>query len=200
MEYLIVLNGEKIEDLQINSEDFVICADGALNFLNKKNITPNLIVGDFDSLGFVPENSIQYPTDKDLTDGEIALIKAKELGAKRVRITCAGGFRDDHFLGNLALLEIAENIGIFATIETRYSEIYLVTNSIEINVAKNCYVSLIALENSTISYSNGLKYEYNNTKLLRASTLGVSNVTISDNIELKIDSGKVLLIVNKTKK
>ncbi len=199
MEYIIVLNGEKIEDLQINSEDFVICADGALNFLNKKNITPNLIVGDFDSLGFVPENSIQYSTDKDLTDGEIALIKAKEVGAKRVRITCAGGFRDDHFLGNLALLEIAENIGIFATIETRYSEIYIVTDGIEIDVIKNSYVSLIALEKSIIAYSKGLKYEYNNTKLIRASTLGISNVSISDKIEIKVDSGKVLLIVNKTK-
>ncbi len=199
MEYIIVLNGEKIEDLQINSEDFVICADGALEFLNKKNITPNLIVGDFDSLGFVPENAILYPTDKDLTDGEIALIKAKEIGAKRVKITCAGGFRDDHFLGNLALLEIADNIGIFAVIETQYSEIYLVNDSIKIDTLKNTFISLIALEKSIIAYSKGLKYEYDNTKLVRASTLGISNVAISDNIEIKVESGKVLLIVNKTK-
>ncbi len=199
MEYIIVLNGEKIEDLKIDADDFVICADGALNFLSKKNITPNLIVGDFDSLGFVPENSIQYPTDKDLTDGEIALLKAKELGAKRVKITCAGGFRDDHFLGNLALLEIAENIGIFAVVETQYSEIYLVNDSIKIDALKNTFISLIALEKSVIAYSKGLKYEYNNTKLIRESTLGISNVAISDKIELKVESGKVLLIVNKTK-
>lgn len=197
MNNYIVLNGEKIENLQIKPEDFVICTDGAYNFLKNKKITPKVVLGDFDSLGYIPENSIVFPCDKDYTDGELALIKAKEIGLEKVIITCAGGLRDDHFLGNIALLEISNNLKIDACLETVYSYIYFVNDFIRLNTSADCIISVIALENSKIEYSKGLKYKYDNTELKTTSTLGISNVATSDFVEIKVGSGRVLVVKNK---
>ena len=54
----------------INKDDLVIAADGGLKNTEKFNITPNLIVGDFDSLNYIPkgENVVVHPAIKDEID------------------------------------------------------------------------------------------------------------------------------------
>ena len=49
-------------DFKINEGDCVIAADGGVKILEKLNITPDYILGDFDSLGYVPkgDNVIRY--------------------------------------------------------------------------------------------------------------------------------------------
>ena len=61
-------------------EDYVIAADGGLLWLQKLNIEPDMIMGDFDSLGFVPEgnNVIQHEVMKNDTDMMLAVKKALE--------------------------------------------------------------------------------------------------------------------------
>lgn len=78
----VVLNGEYLNELNIDKDAMTIIADGALRFCEKKLIRADKVVGDFDSYGTVPTTaSAVYPTDKDLTDGEIALLEAIKLGA-----------------------------------------------------------------------------------------------------------------------
>ena len=45
--------------------DFIIAADGGLRHTKKLSIIPNEILGDFDSLGYVPETGVVYPVEKD---------------------------------------------------------------------------------------------------------------------------------------
>ena len=64
----------------IGPEDFVIAADGGLRHTQKWNITPNEIIGDFDSLGFVPEGGNVFPVEKDDTDAMLAVRRGLSLG------------------------------------------------------------------------------------------------------------------------
>ena len=193
----IVLNGDPPQKIDVIDGEKLIAADGALSACERLNVKPDETVGDFDSYGKVPDGAFCYPTDKDFTDGEIALRRAKELGATEVVFHGFGGGREDHFLGNLALLEIADSMGIKAYAETLRSTIYFTSGTLKAKAPKNSTVSVIAVCDAQVSRSSGLKYPYNKTTLRRASTLGISNLTTEENFSLMLESGKAIVIVNK---
>lgn len=196
MKTVICLNGEKLNNYQFDKKDFYIACDGGLNYLKENDIAPNVILGDFDSLGYVPDNSITFSAAKDFTDGELGLLEAKKLNFDVVEFICAGGKRDDQFFANVGLLEKADKLGIKASIVTNAGKIYFVNNAIELNVPINSIISLYPLENTLVKSSLGLKYVYSNTSLCRGDTLGISNVATSEQVKIQIEHGAVLVFVN----
>lgn len=87
--------------------DYVIAADRGYDSLMAYGVTPDLVVGDFDSLGRTPShpNVIQLPAEKDDTDMVYALRKGLELGYRRFVLLGGVGGRLEHTLGNLQLLD-----------------------------------------------------------------------------------------------
>lgn len=84
----------------------LIAADGGLAHLERRRLTPHLIVGDFDSLGRVPEgdNIIRHPVEKDDTDTMLAIKTGLARGYRQfVLYGCLGG-RLDHTYANLQAL------------------------------------------------------------------------------------------------
>ena len=83
---------------QISKDDFIICADKGYEFALKNKITPNLIVGDFDSAPF-PNNAgceiIKLPVKKDDTDLNFAVKVALERGFKSFILCGVTGGRLD---------------------------------------------------------------------------------------------------------
>ena len=69
----------------VEGGDYILAADGGLRHLNKLNITPHGIIGDFDSLGYVPEGAQVFPVEKDDTDAMLAARKGLELGFREFR-------------------------------------------------------------------------------------------------------------------
>ena len=65
--------------------DYVIAADRGYDSLMAYGVTPDLVVGDFDSLGYTPQhpNVTQLPAEKDDTDMVFALRRGLELGYRR---------------------------------------------------------------------------------------------------------------------
>ena len=61
----------------------IIAADGGYHWLKEHNITPHLAVGDFDSLGHVPEDVevLKHPAEKDDTDMMLAVKLARRRAA-----------------------------------------------------------------------------------------------------------------------
>ncbi len=86
--------------------DLVIAADGGLRHLRVRGITPDRIVGDFDSLGATPqgEGVLIYPVEKDDTDTQLAVRLAWEAGFRDFRLLAGTGGRSDHTLANLQTL------------------------------------------------------------------------------------------------
>ena len=87
--------------------DYVIAADRGYDSLMAYGVTPDLVVGDFDSLGYTPQhpNVTQLPAEKDDTDMVFALRRGLELGYRRFVLLGGLGGRLEHTLGNLQLLD-----------------------------------------------------------------------------------------------
>ncbi len=86
--------------------DLVIAADGGYAALQTLGITPDLVVGDFDSLGYVPEAEqvIRHPVRKDDTDTLLGIRLGLEHGYRNFVITGSVGGRLDHTLANIQAL------------------------------------------------------------------------------------------------
>lgn len=197
MKAIICLNGEKLTNYKFNDDCFIIACDGGYEYLTRNNIKPNLIVGDFDSLGYIPEGGKVFPVDKDLTDGEIGLMEAIKIGASYVEFICCGGLRDDQFFANLGLLVQANKYSINAKAVTNSGEIYFFKDKISINVNIGQIISFCPMEETMVKCSKGLKYKFPNRKILIGETIGVSNVATSKNVEIELTCGSGYLFVNK---
>ena len=103
---IIVGAGECTGLLQpVDKSDCLIAADGGLAHVQALGLTPDIILGDFDSLGYVPEGANVFPVRKDDTDTMLAVKTALEQGCDTVYIYGGtGGKRLDHTLANLQTL------------------------------------------------------------------------------------------------
>ena len=101
-------------DFKINKDDIVIAADAGILNAEKFNITPDFIIGDFDSLGYTPTDSstIVHPIEKDDTDTMLAVKLGLSKGYKNFRVFGGIGGRLDHTYANIQTATyIAENGG-----------------------------------------------------------------------------------------
>lgn len=97
--------------------DAVIAVDGGFASLAAVGCAPDLAIGDFDSLGYVPEGVevLAFPPEKDASDMELALGEAVARGADAVEVYGALGGRLDHTLANLQLLASFAERGLTVT-------------------------------------------------------------------------------------
>ena len=198
MELGVILNAPSITKVQ---EKDVIFADAGYKFksdLQDKNVL--LVVGDFDSLKDVPkrENVQKLNVEKDFTDGEEAIIRAKELGATSVSIYGATGGRIDHVFGNFTLLKVAKNLGLKAIIKDQDFDAFLIDKKGEFSVKNGSTLSIFPCgERCAFKRTSGLYYPLNDLELTNQDTRGISNKTTSDKVEYEINFGEALVIINK---
>lgn len=201
MKGILLLNGDPYLE-KIDAEDaFVTCCDGAYAWANGRvRIDEN--VGDFDSLPYMPTPppAEVYPTEKDFTDGEIALRKLIARGVDEVEIYGAGGGREDHFLGNLQLLYFAHMQGVKAKIITQNSIIFIASGRVELNDIKGKTFSVLPFGSMVhIMYGRGFKYDYPES-LSYGECRGISNVGIEESGTLEIGQTETaLIIINRGK-
>ena len=92
-------------------EDVVLAADGGYRHCQTAGITPDLLLGDFDSLSVQPDfpNILRVPVEKDDTDTMLAVKTGLERGETEFHIYGGmGGRRTDHTVANFqALLYLA---------------------------------------------------------------------------------------------
>lgn len=86
--------------------DLLIAADGGCAALEKLGVTPELVLGDFDSLGYVPQGDhVQcWPEMKDDTDMMLAIRMGLQKGYRRFYLYGGTGGRLDHTLANIQAL------------------------------------------------------------------------------------------------
>ena len=189
---------------EITKDSVIIAADGGANCLWQYKITPNYLIGDFDSIdskilnlwvnkGVITE---RYPAEKDFTDTELALKKAAELKAKKVVfLGCLGGFRVDHLLGVIGLLDKTVRLDIKGYLKDEYQTITLLTKSVTISGIAGAVFSLQAyggsVKNLTIT---GSKYQLKDYLLKIGDSLTLSNEFTDKKASIKFTSGKLLLI------
>lgn len=170
---------EKIS-IDKKENDFIIAADGGLRYCKRDNITPDLVLGDFDSLGFIPDqkNICVLPVEKDDTDTSFAVKFAIEKGYNKfVIFGGTGGKRADHTYANIALLSYISKNGGIGFLDCRGYTITAITNS------KIYFPEYMKGDISVFSFDNvskgvcetGLYYNFENTDVENSIVTGVSN-------------------------
>lgn len=109
---VILANGEYPTHelpLRILSESaFIVCCDGAANEYIARGHTPNVIIGDGDSLSL--DNKKRFApillqiADQETNDQTKAVQYLQSKGYRKIAIVGATGKREDHTLGNISLL------------------------------------------------------------------------------------------------
>lgn len=185
--------------LYIENGAFVIAADAGIEKLNEAGIAPDLIIGDFDSLGTRPsgENVRVFPVEKDDTDTLLALKEAISLGYDTVIISGGLGGELDHTMANLQTLLYACDNGINAFLTDGVTTATVVSDVIAFGSESSgrCSVFAFGGEAKGVSIS-GLKYEASGVTISPSFPLGVSNHFIGKESRISVESGRLLIIYN----
>ena len=199
MKGILLLNGEPYAGKIDCSQSAVYCCDGAYEWA-KGRVRIDKNVGDFDSLGYIPAPPPEeiYPSEKNFTDGEIALFKMLSAGIDDITIYGGGGGREDHFLGNLQLLYSAHKRGARARMITNRSLIFVAGGRVQLGEYCGSTFSLLPFGESVhIMGSEGCKYAYPG-EISIGECRGISNIVSVRNAYVEVGQGDTALIIVNT--
>lgn len=178
-------------------EGFVIAADRGLDVALETGITPDLVVGDFDSAkSAVPEGveCIKVSPVKDDTDAMLAADFALKYGCNELRFFCALGGRIDHTVANIQMLYHFKIRGISCALFGDDTVLFLLSNeSMEIPKFDG-YLSVFAYDKTAVVTEKGVKYPITNHPLTNDMPTGVSNEIVDDQAEITVHSGTALVL------
>ena len=188
----------------LREDDYLICVNGGTGHALAMGLSPDLIIGDLDSLASKDSEKIvalkprliRHPQAKDKSDLELAIDQAVDMKpAEILLIGILGGDRADHAFANLLLLCIPHRSGIPARIVDERHEIMVIGNEAVIEGKPGDYLSLFSLAAETGGVETaGLKFPLKNENLCFSSTRGLSNELILSRATVKIKSGLLLAI------
>jgi thiamine pyrophosphokinase len=190
---------EHIRELP-KEDDLILAADAGLLTARRLGLTPQILLGDFDSLGDpdVPDGTelIRVPAEKNDTDTQLAVRVAIERGAKEIVIVGGLGGRVDHTLSSLAILEDLNGRHVPARMTDGKNRVQFIRNSgALIAKSKFRFLSLIAADPVVKGVTvEGCKYPLKNAKLSRLNQYAVSNEITGNCALVEIRRGGVWLI------
>lgn len=185
----------------ISGYSFIICADAGYRHAKRLGITPNLVVGDMDSLKTADINceKIIAPAEKDDTDTMLAIRTAIAKGCDEIDIIGAFGGRLDHMYANLqALLFCAERCVKARLVSNENTAFALKNGTVKIPRQASAYISVFSLTEKSIGVTEkGVKYPLCNATLTNGFPLGVSNEFTAEYAEIAVEQGSLLIILSK---
>ena len=182
--------------------DITIAADAGYRNATLMGLHVNILIGDFDSLGMIPDDVdevLQLPAEKDLTDTQVAVETAIERGADEIIIVGSTNGRFDHTLSTLAILEKYHEKHIPICIVNGQNRVRYIKNSGFIVVrSKYKYFSLIAADEKVKGVSiEGTKYPLSKKTLTRTHQYAVSNEIVKNAALITVKKGGVYIIESR---
>lgn len=181
----------------IQKEDLVIAADGGVTHCAQIGRTPDVILGDFDSLGYIPQGAQVFPVEKDDTDIMLAVRHGLDAGFREFLLY--GGLegpRLDHTLANFQTLSYLRARGARGYLIGKDQIVTVIEKETAVFPASaQGIVSVFCTgEDATGVTIRGLQYPLEDGKLQSDFPLGVSNHFIGQEAEISAGNGRLLLI------
>ena len=193
-----------------NKEDVIISVDAAITNLEKINLIPHIMVGDFDTLSDedrlkkyaeLDVEIVKHDPIKDFSDSELAVDRAVKAGIKTISVFGALGKRFDHAFANILILQKYKKLGVDITIYDKYNKIYVKSNHFTLEREKiwGKYISFFSLERKNFMEKlEGVKYPIENRIIDNIATpsLYISNEIKGDKLKATF-SGDLLVVESR---
>lgn len=176
----------------------VIAADGGLVHLERRGAAPDLIVGDFDSLGRVPAgaNVLRHPVEKDDTDMLLAIREGLARGCGRFLLYGGLGGRPDHAYANLqALVFLARRGGQGWLLGDGCAATAIRNGRLDFPPGRRGTVSVFCPDGEAKGVDlTGLLYPLRDAVLTSSFPLGVSNRFTGEAASVSVREGTLLVM------
>jgi len=191
--------------------DCVVSVDGGLEVTKALGLTPDAIVGDFDTVHReVLEEYRKAPDilwdvhkpEKDETDTELAINTAMKMGCKRLLILGATGGRLDHELSNIHLLKLCLDHQVEAFLYDVWNKVYLLAGGKVFKKGEvyGTYVSFLPFTQQVKGITlKGFKYPLTGKDLSMGVEAGlcVSNEVAGEEASIRFDSGILVCVESR---
>ena len=181
----------------LDKDDYLLAADGGLTHFEKLDRSPDGILGDFDSLGYVPQGAVVFPVEKDDTDALLAVRQGLQMGYREFLLYGSlDGPRLDHTVAKVQTLQFLADRGATG---------YLIGNTHIVTVVKNGQIRFPAEASGILSVFcmgadasgvtiEGLQYTAEDAVLSAGFPLGVSNHFVGQPARIAVKDGSLLVI------
>ncbi len=206
---LIFVNGVLHQSPNLNAlveqADLIIAADGGANHCEDLGITPDILLGDLDSinpsiLATYESKGItihRHPKQKDATDLELALDLATHQGAQTIWLVAALGGRWDMSLANIMLAANSKYQGleVFLLDQDCSTRILHPGKTHTMSGLPGQRVSLLPLKGDVEGVTlTGFEYPLNHHFIPFGSTLGISNIIKTNQATEQHSAGTLLCV------
>ena len=204
--FIILLGGKLVRTPRLDAQMAgarVIAADAGICHAATLGVVPELWVGDFDSaptdlpseLADVPQ--LRFETDKDKTDGELAVAEALSRGATSLVLAGAfGGPRADHaFLhAAMAIRRAKEGLSVLVTSGTQEGS-PLLPGSRDFDFEDGTLFSILGFSHLSGLTVIGAKWPLDSVEVPFGSSLTLSNEVRGD-LRISLAVGRAMLLAH----
>ncbi len=197
----VIVGAGDMTDRGLSEErGILIAADGGLRHLTERGLVPDAVIGDFDSLGYVPDAAevITLKVHKDDTDVEAACRYALGRGFRKLRLYGISGSRPDHFLGNLQLAAGLSRAGAEVVLEAPLFTVYVLTDGeMTLRGEKGTTFSVLSHTDRSegVTIEGGAEYPLEDEDVDNLRTLGVSNRMTGEEVRVSVRHGTLLVFL-----
>lgn len=183
--------------LPILEGDTVIAADGGVIHTQALDITPEIILGDFDSLGYTPAGANVFPVEKDDTDAMLAVREGLGRGCGEFYLYgCLDGPRLDHTVAAFQTLQyLADHGAVGYLVGLDYLATVVREETVRFPAWAEGVLSLFCLGPDAAGVTlTGLKYPLDHGTLTSGFPLGVSNHFTGKEAAVSVQHGSLLAL------
>lgn len=201
----VIVAGGSIENPEyyrgmFEDNDLILCADSGYRNAWRIGLTPDIVIGDFDSFPaqkVMIGEKIILPEEKDRTDSHECVCRALDFGVSEIIMLGAVGSRIDHTLANIHLLKLALDKGVTMKIINEHNEIFLIDNMAVIQKKEGWHFSLLPVEKTEGITLEGLYYPLHDAIMEFGNPYGVSNEFTADQARVSIQKGLLLAVLSR---
>ena len=203
MKRCVIVGGADINNYgfireRLSADDYVVFCDSGLKHLEQLQVTPGLIVGDFDSHEnpHLDVETIVLPCEKDDTDTVYAVKEAISRGFDDFLLIGVAGARLDHTLGNVSILLYLDSLGKKGSIIDDYSEMEIVSDKPVPICDRYAFFSLLNITGCAKGITiTGAKYPLDGGEISCEYQYGISNQVLpGETAVVSVKCGKLLLL------
>jgi thiamine pyrophosphokinase len=193
----VLLNGAEPSIFPDLSKYDIVCAiDGAYNHFESKNLIPDLVTGDFDSINEIPTSiEVINTNDQDFTDFDKALMILKERGFLNIEVYGGSGKEHDHFLGNISTaLKWKKSLNI--SFYDDFGKYFFIEDSLKLVNVKNRNISLIPFPIAEGINTKGLLFPIIDGTLTFGKRIGTRNRAEKEEVLISFKAGELLVYIS----